>query len=143
MRQWHFLQLSLHPRHLESISAIIAEMGTRGIHEQPLNSGEVLLKAYFDPSSDIGRVHSDFRARCQAAAVPLSGCATGIETERDWLKEWRRKSEAFFRRRPFLHHSRAACFRKCRPGPHSHVAGAPDGLWNRHARIDPALPGGA
>lgn len=95
MRQWHFLQFSLHPRHLESISAIIAEMGTRGIHEQPLKSGEVLLKAYFDPSSDIGRAHSDFRARCQAAAVPLSGCATGIEIERDWLKEWRRNLKPF------------------------------------------------
>ena len=95
MPQWNYLQFSLHPRHLESISAIIAEMGTRGIHEQPLQSGRVLLRAYFDPSSDIGRVHSDFQVRCQAAAVPLSGCATGIEQERDWLKEWRRSLKPF------------------------------------------------
>ena len=95
MRQWKYLRFSLHPRHLESASAIIAEIGTRGIHEQPLKSGEVLLKAYFDPSSDIGRVQSDFRVRCQAAAVPLAGCATGIEAERDWLKEWRRNLKPF------------------------------------------------
>ena len=95
MRQWNYLQCSLHPRHLESISAIIAEMGTRGIHEQPLKSGEVLLRAYFDPSGDIGRMRSDFQTRCRAAAVPLAGCATGIEQEHDWLKEWRRKLRPF------------------------------------------------
>ena len=95
MRRWNYLQFSLHPRHLESASAIVAEMGTRGIHEQPLKSGEVLLKAYFDPSSDIGRVHSDFQARCHAAAVPLAGCATGIEEEQDWLKKWRRNLKPF------------------------------------------------
>ena len=66
MRKWNYLQFSLHPRHLESASAIIAEMGTRGIHEQPLKSGEVLLRAYFDPSSDIGRVPRRF-------PVPVSG----------------------------------------------------------------------
>lgn len=95
MRQWNYLQFSLHPRHVESISAIIAELGTRGIHEQPLKSGEVLLRAYFDSSSDIARVHGDFQARCRAAAVPLAGCATGIEQEHDWLKEWRRKLKPF------------------------------------------------
>ena len=95
MRQWNYLQFSLHPRHLESISVIIAEMGTRGIHEQPLRSGRVLLRAYFDPSSDIGRVRNDFQVRCREAAVPLAGCATGIEEERDWLKEWRRNLKPF------------------------------------------------
>ncbi len=95
MRQWHFLQFSLNSQHLESASAIAAEMGTRGIHEQTLKSGEILLKAYFDPSSDIGRVRSDFQVRCQAAAVPLAGCATGIEEEHDWLKEWRRNLKPF------------------------------------------------
>ncbi len=95
MRQWNYLQLSLHPRHLESISAIMAEIGTRGIHEQPLKSGEVLLRAYFDPSSDMGRVHSDFQVRCQAAVVPVAGCATGIEEEQDWLKVWRRNLKPF------------------------------------------------
>lgn len=95
MRQWNYLQLSLHPRHLESVSAIIAECGTRGIHEQPLKLGEVLLRAYFDPSSDMGRVHGDFQSRCRAAAVPVAGCATGIEEEQDWLKEWRRNLKPF------------------------------------------------
>ena len=95
MRKWNYLQFSLHPRHLESASAIIAEMGTRGIHEQPLKSGEVLLRAYFDPSSDIGRVHSDFRSRCLESVVPVAACATGIEEERDWLEEWRRTLKPF------------------------------------------------
>ena len=95
MRQWHFLQFSLHPRHLESASAIVAEMGTRGIHEQPLKSGEVLLKAYFDPSTDICRVRRDFQALCRESAVPLAGCATGIEAEKDWLREWRRRVKPF------------------------------------------------
>lgn len=95
MRKWNYLQCSLHPRHLESASAIIAEMGTRGIHEQPLKSGEVLLKAYFDPSREIGRVHSDFRSRCRESAVPVAACATGIEEERDWLEEWRRNLKPF------------------------------------------------
>lgn len=95
MRQWNYLQFSLHPRHLEAISAIIAEMGTRGVHEQPLQSGRVLLRAYFDRSSDIGRVHSDFQVRCREAAVPLAGWATGIEEEKDWLKEWRRSLKPF------------------------------------------------
>jgi ribosomal protein L11 methyltransferase len=95
MRQWNYLQCSLHPRHLESISAIIFELGTQGIQEQPLNSREVVLKAYFDPSSDMGRVHSDFQARCQEVAVPLADCATGIEQEHDWLKEWRRNLRPF------------------------------------------------
>ena len=95
MRQWNYLQFSLHPRHLESISAIIAEMGTRGIHEQPLKTGEVLLRAYFDASNDIGRVHSRFQARCRESALPVAGCATGIEEEQDWLKEWRRNLKPF------------------------------------------------
>lgn len=95
MRQWHFLQFSLHPQHLEPASAIVAGLGTRGIHQQPLKSGEVLLKAYFDPSSDIGRVCRDFQELCREADVPLSGCATGIEAEKDWLKEWRRRLKPF------------------------------------------------
>ncbi len=95
MQQWHFLQFSLHPRHLESASAIVAEMGTRGIHEQPLKSGEVLLRAYFDPSTDICRVRRDFQALCRESAVPLAGCATGIEAEKDWLREWRRRMKPF------------------------------------------------
>ncbi|MCY3757347.1 MAG: 50S ribosomal protein L11 methyltransferase [Acidobacteria bacterium] len=95
MRQWNYLQFSLQPRHLESISAIVAEMGTRGIHEQPLKSGEVLLRAYFDPSSDIGRVHSDFQSRCRESVLPIAACATGVEQERDWLEEWRRDLKPF------------------------------------------------
>ncbi len=95
MRQWNYLQFSLHPRHLETVSAIVAEMGTRGIHEQPIKSGGVLLKAYFDGSSDIGRVHSDFQSRCRESAVSVAGCATGIEEERDWLEEWRRDLKPF------------------------------------------------
>ncbi len=95
MRQWNYLQFSLHPRHVEAASAIVAEMGTRGLHEQPLKSGGVLLKAYFDASSDIGRVHSDFESRCRDSAVPVAGCAAGIEEERDWLKEWRRNLNPF------------------------------------------------
>ena len=71
MRQWSYLQFTLHPRHLDSISTILAELGTRGIHEQALKSEEILLRAYFDPSSDIGRVRRGFQARCRAAAVPL------------------------------------------------------------------------
>ena len=94
-RRWNFLQFSLHPRHLESVSAIVAGMGTRGIHEQPLNSGAVILKAYFDRSGDIGRLHSEFRVRCREAAVTLAGSSTGIEEERDWLKEWRRRLKPF------------------------------------------------
>jgi len=95
MRQWNYLQFSLHPRHLESISAIIGEMGTRGIHEKPLKSGEVLLRAYFDPSSDIGRVHSDFQSLCRESALPIAACTTGIEQERDWIEEWRRDLKPF------------------------------------------------
>lgn len=95
MRQWNFLQISLHPRHLESISAIIAEIGTRGIHEQPLKSGEVLLRAYFDPSSDMGRVYSHFESQCRESDLPLTGCATGSEEEQDWLKAWRRNLKPF------------------------------------------------
>lgn len=95
MRQWNYLQFSLQPRHLESISAIIADMGTRGIHEQPLKSGEVLLRAFFDPCSDIDRVRSDFQSRCRESAVPIAACATGIEEERDWLKEWCRDLKPF------------------------------------------------
>ena len=95
MRKWNYLQFSLHPRHLESASTIIAEMGTRGIHEQPLKSGEVLLRAYFDPSRDIDRVHCDFRSRCRESAVPVAACATGIEEEKDWLKKWRRDLKPF------------------------------------------------
>jgi len=95
MRQWNYLQFSLHPRYLETASAIVAEMGTGGIHEQPLKSGGVLLKAYFDGSSDIRRVHRDFQSRCRESAVPVAACATGIEQERDWLKEWRRDLKPF------------------------------------------------
>ncbi len=95
MRQWHFLQVSLLPQHLESASAIVAEMGTRGIHEQSLKSGEVLLKAYFDPSTNISRIRRHFQTQCREAAVPLAGCTTGIEAERDWLKEWRRRVKPF------------------------------------------------
>lgn len=95
MRQWNFLQFSLHPQHLESASAIVAEMGTQGIHEQPLESDGVLLKVYFDSSGDIGRMSSDFQARCREAGVALAGCATGIEQENDWLREWRRRLKPF------------------------------------------------
>ncbi len=95
MRQWYFLQFSLHPRHLESASTVVAEIGTRGIHEQPLKSGEVLLKAYFDPSTDISRVRRDFQALCRESAVPLAGCAIGIEAEKDWLREWRQRLKPF------------------------------------------------
>ena len=95
MRQWNYLQFSLHPRHVEAASAIVAEMGTRGLHEQPLKSGGVLLKAYFDASRDIGRVHSDFQSRCRDSALPVAGCAVGIEEEHDWLREWRRNLKPF------------------------------------------------
>ena len=95
MRRWNYLQFSLHPRHLESASALVAEMGTRGIHEEPLEAGAVLLKAYFDPSSDIGGICRDFQVRCRDAAVPLAGCATGVEEEKDWLKGWRRRLQPF------------------------------------------------
>ena len=95
MRQWNYLQFSLHPRDVEAASAIVAEMGTRGLHEEPLKSGGVLLKAYFDASSDIGRVHTDFQSRCRESDVPVAACATGIEEERDWLKEWRRNLKPF------------------------------------------------
>jgi ribosomal protein L11 methyltransferase len=95
MRRWNYLRFALHLRHLELASAIAAEMGTRGIHEQPLKAGAVLLKAYFDPSRDIGWICRDFQARCNQAAVPLAGCATGVEEEKDWLKEWRRRLKPF------------------------------------------------
>ena len=95
MQQWNYLQFSIHHRYLETASAIVAEMGTQGIHEQPLGSGEVLLRAYFDPSSDMGRVYSHFQSRCRESSLPVAGYATGIEEEQDWLKEWRRNLKPF------------------------------------------------
>ena len=70
MQRWNYLRFALHLRHLELASAIAAEMGTRGIHEQPLKAGAVLLKAYFDPSRDIGWICRIDPAALPAAIVP-------------------------------------------------------------------------
>ena len=95
MRKWNFLQFSIKSDHLELGSAIVGEMGTQGIHEQPLTTGWVLLKAYFDPSDDINELSRILQLRCREVNVSLVGCVTGVEHEKDWLKKWRLSLKAF------------------------------------------------
>lgn len=89
MRKWNFLQFSIQFDDLELGSAIIAEMGTQGIHEQTLKTGWLSLKAYFNPADDINEISRSFQLRCQEVNVSLFDCVTGVEHEKDWLKKWR------------------------------------------------------
>ncbi len=95
MRRWNYLQVALHPQDLELASAVAAAMGTRGIEEQSLRSGQILLKAYFDPSQDIQKIGRDFESQCRGAAVSLLSCSAKVEKEKDWLRKWRRDLKPF------------------------------------------------
>ena len=95
MRQWNYLQVSLHLQDLELASALAAAMGTQGIEEQSLRSGQILLKAYFGPSQDIQKISRDFESQCRAASVSLLSCSVKVEKEKDWLSKWRRGLKPF------------------------------------------------
>ena len=53
MRHWNYLQASFPPDDLDEASGILWGLGTNGIEEDPLRSGRLRIKAYFDPLQDL------------------------------------------------------------------------------------------
>lgn len=103
-RHWYCLQFRLYPHHLDLASVIVAEMGTQGIEEYSLESGQVQLKAYFEPTQDLRRLANHFKLQCQRAAISLSHYSVKVEREKDWLRKWRQYLKPFLVGKRFLIH---------------------------------------
>lgn len=95
MRQWNYLQASFPPDNLDEASGILWSLGTNGIEEDPLRSGRLRIKAYFDPLQDLQSLHCEFKTQCLSAGIPLFRCTARIQTERDWFKKWRQQLHPF------------------------------------------------
>ena len=85
MRQWNYLQASFLPDDLDEASGILWSLGTNGIEEDPLRSGRLRIKAYFDPLQDLQSLHQEFKTQCHDAGISLFRCTARIQTERDWF----------------------------------------------------------
>jgi ribosomal protein L11 methyltransferase len=95
MRQWNYLQASFPSADLDEASGILWGLGTNGIEEDPLRSGRLRIKAYFDPLLDLPSLHDEFRAQCRSAGISLFRSTAQILTERDWFKKWRQQLQPF------------------------------------------------
>ena len=95
MRQWNYLQASFPPDDLDEASGILWSLGTNGIEEDPLRSGRLRIKAYFDPLQDLESLHQEFRTQCNNAGISLFRSTARIQTERDWFKKWRQQLKPF------------------------------------------------
>ena len=95
MRQWNYLQASFLPDDLDEASGILWTLGTNGIEEDPLRSGRLRIKAYFDPLQDLQSLHQEFKTQCHNAGISLFRCTARIQTERDWFKKWRQQLQPF------------------------------------------------
>jgi ribosomal protein L11 methyltransferase len=95
MRHWNYLQASFPPDDLDEASGILWGLGTNGIEEDPLRSGRLRIKAYFDPLQDLHSLHHEFKTQCRDAGIALFRCTARIQTERDWFMKWRRQLEPF------------------------------------------------
>jgi len=95
MRQWNYLQASFPPDDLDEASGILWSLGTNGIEEDPLRSGRLRIKAYFDPLQDLESLHQEFRNQCNNAGISLFRSTARIQTERDWFKKWRQQLKPF------------------------------------------------
>ncbi|MCI0418140.1 MAG: 50S ribosomal protein L11 methyltransferase [Acidobacteria bacterium] len=95
MKQWNYLQASFPPDDLDEASGILWSLGTNGIEEDPLRSGKLRIKAYFDPLQDLQSLHREFKTQCRQAGIPLFGCTLRVQVERDWFKKWRQQLQPF------------------------------------------------
>ena len=95
MRHWNYLQASFPPDDLDEASGILWSLGTSGIEEDPLRSGRLRIKAYFDPLQDLQSLQHEFKTQCRNAGIALFRCTARIQTERDWFRKWRRQLEPF------------------------------------------------
>jgi ribosomal protein L11 methyltransferase len=95
MRHWNYLQASFSPGDLDEASGILWDLGTSGIEEDPLRSGRLRIKAYFDPLQDLQSLQHEFKTQCRDAGIALFRCTARIQTERDWFKKWRRQLQPF------------------------------------------------
>ena len=95
MRHWNYLQASFPPDDLDEASGILWGLGTNGIEEDPLRSGRLRVKAYFDPLQDLQSLHHEFKVQCRNAGILLFRCTARIQTERDWFKKWRQQLQSF------------------------------------------------
>ncbi len=95
MRQWNYLQASLHSDQCDSASGILWELGTQGIEETPLQTSRLRLRAYFDPILDIERVEQEFKEQCKLAGISIAACSSRVQTERDWFRKWRQHLQPF------------------------------------------------
>ncbi|PYV42423.1 MAG: hypothetical protein DMG06_14045 [Acidobacteria bacterium] len=95
MKQWNFLQVSIHLRDLDRASGLLWNLGTQGIEEQHLKTSKVRIKAYFDAASDIRTLTQKFKFQCASASLPLHSISSKTEIERDWFKKWREQVNPF------------------------------------------------
>lgn len=77
-------------------------MGTQGIEERSLESGQVRLKVYFEPSQDLKNFANHFKLECQRAAISLFHYSAKVEREQDWLRKWRRDLKTLLDGKRFL-----------------------------------------
>src|SRR2546430_9242266 len=89
MKQWNFLQVSIHLRDLDRASGLLWNLGTQGIEEHHLKTSKVRIRAYFDAASDIRALTQKFKFQCASASLPLHSISSKTEIERDWFKKWR------------------------------------------------------
>lgn len=95
MKQWNYLQASFDPASSDKASGILWGLGTQGIEEDPSDSRQLRIKAYFDLKSDIQLLCQEFRAQCRRAGVRLFSCSLRIQPDRDWSKKWRQQLQPF------------------------------------------------
>ncbi len=95
MRKWNYLRVSLLPACCDKASELLCSLGTLGIEELHLRSGTILIKAYFDFSSNIRALQNEFRSQCSQAGIRFLSCSCKIEKERDWFKQSREQLTPF------------------------------------------------
>ncbi len=95
MKQWNYLQACLDPNDQDKASGFLWDLGTQGIEEQPLTSGRVRIKAYFDSATDLRSLQERFVIRCQNAGIRLFSFLARIKSERDWFRKWHQDLRPF------------------------------------------------
>lgn len=95
MKQWNFLQVSIHPRDLDRASGLLWNLGTQGIEEKYLKSSKVRITAYFDAASNIQALTQRFRFQCESLSLPLHSICSKTEMEKDWFRKWREQLKSF------------------------------------------------
>ena len=95
MKHWNYLQLSLHPKHLDQLTGFLWDLGTEGIEERYPKATEVQIKAYFNRDMRISSLVRSLRSQCRKAHIRIQTLSSKVEHEQDWFKKWRATLKPF------------------------------------------------